>query len=93
MGIPALPFCRASLKANRPAPQGYPAKPATLGEHIKKRRLDLKLFQKDVARMIGVDDTSIWNWKNNQSKPVSRLAPKIWGFLGYCPVNLRANDN
>jgi DNA-binding XRE family transcriptional regulator len=53
----------------------------------------LKLIQKDVARIIGVDDTSIWNWENNQSRPVSRLIPKIWEFLGYCPVNLRADNN
>jgi DNA-binding XRE family transcriptional regulator len=93
MGIPALPFCNVSLKAKRPAPPGYPADPATLGEHLKKRRLDLKLFQKDVARMIGVDETSIWNWENNQSRPVARLTPKIWEFLGYCPVNLRTGND
>ena len=48
--------------------------------------MDLKLFQKDAAKMIGVDETSIWNWENNQSKPVSKLLPKIIGFLGYCPL-------
>jgi DNA-binding XRE family transcriptional regulator len=92
MGIPALPFCHISLKAPRPLTPGYPQTPVTIGEHLKKRRLDLKLFQKNVARIIGVDETSIWNWENGQSRPASRLIPKIWKFLGYCPVNQRGDN-
>ena len=64
---------------------GYPANPATLGEHLRKRRIDLKLFQKDIARIIGVDEASIWNWENNRTKPVLKLVPEIIEFLGYNP--------
>jgi len=46
-----------------------PAKPQTVGDHIRKRRLSLKLFQKDVAEQIGVEKTSIANWERNRFYP------------------------
>jgi hypothetical protein len=33
--------------------QAAATEPKTLGEHLKKRRLELHLFQKDVAKLIG----------------------------------------
>jgi hypothetical protein len=32
----------------------------TLGDHIRKKRLDLGLFQKEVASRIGVDAESVY---------------------------------
>jgi len=32
-----------------------------MGKHIRKRRIDLGLMQKDVAKIIGVSECSIWN--------------------------------
>jgi len=58
MLIPALPFCRVALKAERPVLPFYPKSLKTLGDHFKKKRLDLKLLQKDVAKKIGVDHHS-----------------------------------
>jgi hypothetical protein len=33
--------------------KGYPTAPAGIGDHIRKRRLDLNLFQIEAARIIG----------------------------------------
>src|SRR5438093_11371159 len=38
--IPALPFCRLRLKAKRTDPR-YPRELRTLGDHIRKRRIEL----------------------------------------------------
>ncbi|MFQ5965235.1 MAG: helix-turn-helix domain-containing protein [Candidatus Scalinduaceae bacterium] len=87
MGIPALPFCQIRLKAQKPLPSAYPQTIKTLGDHLRKRRLDLKLLQKDVAQKLGVGETSVYNWENNLTKPALRYIPKIIEFLGYVPFN------
>jgi transcriptional regulator with XRE-family HTH domain len=57
----------------------------TLGDHIRKRRLDLGLLQRDVAQRIGADESSVWNWENGNSEPALRLLPAVFAFLGYAP--------
>ncbi len=63
-----------------------PVAPQTVGDHIRKRRLGLKLFQKDVAEQLGVNKTSIFNWEANTSAPEIRYMPAIIDFLGYDPL-------
>jgi site-specific DNA recombinase len=85
--IPALPFCHISLKGQRPLPQAYPRELKTLGDHLRKRRLDLKLLQKEVAQKVGVDEATIYNWENNRSSPELHYIPKVIEFLGYVPFD------
>jgi transcriptional regulator with XRE-family HTH domain len=65
-------------------PKGYILSPETLGEHIRKRRLDLGLLQIEVAKMIGVTESTMWNWEHG-TEPELRHMPKIIEFLGYVP--------
>jgi len=58
----------------------------TLGDHLLRRRLVLKLLQRQVAQQIGVDKTSIANWEGNRSKPGLAFMPAIIRFLGYNPL-------
>jgi len=53
----------------------------TIGDHLRKR-LDLGLFQKDVAVFIGVDICTVTNWEKNKGEPQLRFIPKITDFLG-----------
>ena len=57
----------------------------TLGDHIRARRLDLGLFQKDVARLMGVTTDTVTNWEKNRSNPDLRVLPRVLNFLGYDP--------
>jgi len=82
----ALPFSRFSLTYSRPRPSGYPVELKTIGDHIRKRRLDLGLYQKDVAKIIGVDTTTVENWERTGRKPGLKAMPKIIKFLGYNPL-------
>ncbi len=64
---------------------GYPAFPEAIGEHIKKRRLDLGLLQKDVAKQLDTSEDTITNWENGRAQPQIHFYPKIISFLGYYP--------
>jgi transcriptional regulator with XRE-family HTH domain len=63
-----------------------PTQPQTVGDHIRLRRLGLKLLQRDVAEQLGVEITSIHNWEGNASIPEIRYMPAIIRFLGYNPL-------
>jgi DNA-binding transcriptional regulator YiaG len=81
----ALLFCKSEQSSEKSKPKGYPLEPKTLGEHIRKRRMDLKLFQHQVAEQLGVDKCTIHNWERNFSSPDPRLVPGIIEFLGTVP--------
>ena len=83
--MPALPFCHLTLKAERPKPETYPDELITYGDHIRARRLDAGLSQRQAAEAISVDETSVFNWESNRVQPAVRLVPAIIRFLGYCP--------
>ncbi|MCE5199866.1 MAG: helix-turn-helix transcriptional regulator [Armatimonadota bacterium] len=85
MGIPALPFCHVQLHAQKPLPRAYPTELKTLGDYIRKRRLDLGLLQKDVAQILGVTEASVFYWETHRASPRARYASKIMEFLGYLP--------
>jgi transcriptional regulator with XRE-family HTH domain len=86
-GFPALPFCHISLKGQKPLPKAYPQELGTLGDHLRKKRPDLRLFRKQVALILGVEEATIWNWENNRSSPNLRYIPKIVEFSGYVPFD------
>jgi len=80
-----LPFCHISLKGQKPLSRAYPQELKTLGDHLRKRRLDLKLLQKEVVLILGVEEATIWNWENSYSFPQLRYIPGIVKFLGHVP--------
>ncbi len=82
-----MPFCHITLKTQKPLPSAYPRTLKTLGDHLRKKRLDLKILQKEVAQRLSVGESSIYNWGNNLSIPSLRYIPKIIEFLGYTPYD------
>ena len=82
-----LPFCQLTISAPHPQKPGYPTALVTIGDHIRKRRLDLGLFQRQVATQIGVDEASVWNWEKGGMKPEIRHLPAIISFLDYNPLS------
>lgn len=59
--------------------------PVTLGDHLRRRRIELELYQKDVAAKLGVTASTIWNWENRGSVDL-RFIPRVIEFLGYNPI-------
>jgi transcriptional regulator with XRE-family HTH domain len=86
-GTPALPFCHSTLTASRAASLAYPKELMTLGDHLRKERLDRGLPQREVAQQLEVDPMSISYWETNKYAPSLREIPKIIGFLGYVPYD------
>ncbi len=88
----ALPFCKVTLQRKR-CPRGphfrqvtgYPASPKTIGEMIRKRRLDLGLRQIDLAKILGCDEMSVVNWENGHRSPRVNSLAKVVEFLGFDP--------
>ncbi len=85
MGIHALPFSTLKKTLKKPISVHYPENPITLGDHIRRQRIDRKLLQEDVAKAIGVSTDCITNWENNRNTPQIQFLPKIIEFLGYNP--------
>jgi len=56
-------LCHPEIRCRKPVPQGYPEHPRTIGEHIKKRRMDRGLLQHEVAEEMGVCAWTVINWE------------------------------
>ena len=69
-------------------PQSYPKALIALGDHIRKRRLDLGLLQKEVAERIGVTTQTITNWELARTEPGIHYLVAIVEFLGYVPFSM-----
>jgi transcriptional regulator with XRE-family HTH domain len=74
-----------SLKAKRPVNPAYPTELKTLGDHLRKMRLDRGLLQRDVASLLLVDTDTVTTWEMNRHQPTAKFAKSIISFLGYIP--------
>jgi transcriptional regulator with XRE-family HTH domain len=65
----------------------YPAHPKTLGEHLRKKRIDMGLSMPKLAKLLGnsITDTAIEKWEKNQNRPTEHHRARIVEFLGFDP--------
>ena len=77
------------LVAKKPSSKDYPKELKTIGDHLRKTRLDRGLSQSEVAQIIGVDTDTITCWELNRNVPTAKYAKRIIGFLGYVPLDWR----
>lgn len=71
------PRLNLTIKRSKTHPKGYPIIPKTLAEKIRKHRMDMGLFQRDVARFVGVATDTVTNWEKGRHQPNSRYLAKI----------------
>ena len=57
-----------------------------MGEHIRKRRLEMTLTQTQAAERIGVNPWTILKWEKGRSEPPIKSVPGLLQFLGYDPL-------
>jgi transcriptional regulator with XRE-family HTH domain len=57
----------------------------TVGDHIKRRRLELGLFQEQAAKRLGVCESTVKNWEKGYNDVPIRAYPAILALLGYDP--------
>lgn len=78
LGVPIL------LKSLRP--KDYSETPRTLGEHLKKRRRELGLLQREAAERMEIDTWTYLNWEKDKTLPVAARFRPVLTFLGYDPT-------
>lgn len=59
--------------------------PQTVGEHVRKRRKEMKLSQEAAAKLLGVSAATVLNWEKGKTEPPIAPMPAIFRFLGYDP--------
>jgi transcriptional regulator with XRE-family HTH domain len=82
-----VPFCRQTpltLKALRA--KDYSEAPQTLGGHLKKRRRQLGLLQREAAERMGIGTETYANWEKGKTEPVASQFRPVVAFLGYDPT-------
>ena len=87
-----MPRCKLTFQAKKPDFRPYPKELKTIGDHLKKRRLDLNMLQKDVAKRLRTTICTYRNWEKNRSNPFPRYLPEIIRFLGYAPYDISNQD-
>jgi DNA-binding XRE family transcriptional regulator len=78
-----LPFGPKLLKSLKPKP--WVLLPRTLGEHLKKRRMELGLWQRDLRVRFKLEKETYANWEKDRCYPAMKHWPGIIEFLGRDP--------
>lgn len=78
-----MQFAPITLKALKPKETDF--EPQTLGEHVRKRRLELKLTQRQAAERLDVTPWTVLNWEKGHTDPPIESIPAIIRFLDYDP--------
>jgi transcriptional regulator with XRE-family HTH domain len=82
--VALLQFVPIRLKALKPKEPDL--EPRTLGEHLKRCRLQRKLSQIEAARALEVNPSTILNWEKGHTEPPVEAVPALLQFLGYDPL-------
>lgn len=59
--------------------------PKTLGEHLRKKRFQGGVRQKEIAAKLGVSDRTLSLWECDRIYPTWEYQPRLVEYLGYDP--------
>lgn len=92
-----LPLCDRAVRIARdkypPAENrgiAVPKAPTTIGGHLRRRRLQLRIFQPEAARRLGVTTVSLSRWECDKVFPTAPHHAQIVQYLGYNVFNSTA---
>ncbi|WP_318271277.1 helix-turn-helix domain-containing protein [Sphingobacterium cellulitidis] len=57
-----------------------PESPKSIGDHIRNKRMELKLLQEDVAKIFDVSEDYITNWEKIGLYPKSNRSLRLLNF-------------
>ncbi len=81
-----LIICDIELIAKPLKPKGYPIKAKSLGDFLKRKRLNEKLSVKKVCTDLGILSSTLHRWENNKTKLRIESKYKIIEYLGFNPI-------
>jgi hypothetical protein len=70
-----------------------PTIPKTVGDFLRKKRVEERLSQSEAALRIGVSTSSIKLWELNRTEPAGRFLEQAVTFLDFNPVNGSSKPN
>lgn len=85
MSMAALPFCHLVLRAKKVLPPILPKEFRHIGDHLRRRRLELGLTRKEMARRLGVSDRTYRDWERGSHPPKFTSLPLVYAYLEYAP--------
>jgi transcriptional regulator with XRE-family HTH domain len=85
MDMFTVPFYNLILVAKTPLAKAFPEKLETVGDHVRTARLRRGLEQGQLASILGVTESTVWNWESNRSSPPIHQCARVLEFLGYDP--------
>ncbi len=80
-----MPFYKITLQGEKRPSPNYPKELKSLGDHMRKRRLDLGLTQDEVAVQLGAHRNTLSEWETTGRPPDDKHLGRIYAFLGYRP--------
>ena len=87
-----LPFCDrvVSVPRSKYLPSHsrgipVPKEPTTIGGHLRKRRLQLRIYQSEAAQKLKVSTVTLSRWESDRLHPTWPYWPRIVAYLGYDP--------
>jgi DNA-binding transcriptional regulator YiaG len=69
--------------------KGFTLKPETLGQHLRSRRLVLKLTQVQAAQSLNTLREHYERWERDEVAPTVSFWPRLIGFLGLYPATVQ----
>ncbi len=85
-----MPFCdkticvsRAKYLPSRSRGIPVPKQPQTIGDHLRKRRLELGILQAEAARRVST--VTLSRWECDKVYPTWPQQPPVTAYLGYDP--------
>ncbi|EKD32215.1 MAG: hypothetical protein ACD_77C00146G0002 [uncultured bacterium] len=79
--------CKIILKAKKPCHKPYPKELISYGDHIRKKRIDFNITQKEVAEIVNVTEDTIVGWETDRHMPKTSYIPRIISYLEYSPLS------
>jgi transcriptional regulator with XRE-family HTH domain len=73
------------LKCPKPI-RDYPLRLVTVSDHLRKRRLDLRLTKVEAGRRLGIRPWTYSRWESGGMNIEVHYYPHIIAFLGYNPL-------
>jgi len=64
----------------------YPQNPQTVGEKLRKARMDKGMTLKEVAALFGVSETAVLHWEIRGKMPQGNRMERVKEFIANCSV-------
>ncbi len=88
----ALPFWNQEISLRKPLSFIEVNENSPISQHLRKKRLELKLKQGDVSKILDVSEATISLWETDRAVPQIQNMPKIIKWLGYNPYSFKTEN-